>query len=62
MTSPRSEIARHFPSSGTEPDDNLRMDCSSVPSVWLAKVTERILQVAPLRCPLLNALFPSPCD
>ena len=58
MTSPDSETAWHFSSFGTEPDDNQRMGCSSVPSVWLAKVPERILNVAPLRSTSLNALFP----
>ena len=47
MTSPDSETAWHFSSFGTESDDNQRMDCSSVPSAWLAKVPERILHVAP---------------
>ena len=60
MTSPDSKTARHFSSSGTELDDNQRMGCSSVPSAWLAKVPERILTVAPLRSPSLNALFPNP--
>ena len=60
MTSPGSETAWHFSSSGTEPDDNQRMDCSSVPSAWLAKVPERILHVAPLRSPSLNACFQIP--
>ena len=41
MTSPDSETAWHFSSFGTEPADNQRMGCSSVPSVWLAKVPER---------------------
>ena len=60
MTSPGSETAWHFFSSGTEPDDNQRKDCSLVPSAWLAKVPERILHVVPLRSPSLNALFPNP--
>ena len=60
MTSPGSETAWHFFSSGTAPDDNHRMDCSSVPSAWLAKVHELILHVAPLRSPSLNVLFPNP--
>ena len=59
MTSTDSEIAWHFSSFGTEPADNQRMGCSSVPSVWLAKVPERILNVAPLRSTSLNALFPN---
>ena len=62
MTSPDSETAWHFSSFGTEPDDNRRMHCSSVPSAWLAKVPERILHVAPFRSPSLNALFPNPYD
>ena len=44
MTSPGSEAAWQFSSFGTESDDNQRMGCSSVPSAWLAKVPERILQ------------------
>ena len=51
--------AWHFSSFGTEPDDNQRMGCSSVPLAWLAKVSERMLHVAPLRSPSLNALFPN---
>ena len=43
MMSPGSETAWHFSSSGTEPHDNQRLDCSSVPSAWLAKVPERML-------------------
>ena len=62
MTSPGSEAAWHFSSFGTESDDNQRMGCSSVPSAWLAKVPERILHVASLRSPSLNALFPNPYD
>ena len=62
MTSPDSETAWHLSSFGTEPDDSQRMDCSSVPSAWLAKVPERIPYVAPLRSPSLNALFPNPYD
>ena len=62
MTSPGSETAWHFSSSGTKLDDNQSMDCSSVPSAWLAKVPDRILHVAPLRSPSLNALFPNPYD
>ena len=62
MTSPGSETAWHFSSSGTKPDVNQSMDCSSVPSAWLAKVPDRILHVAPLRSPSLNALFPNPYD
>ena len=57
MTSPDSETAWHFSSFGTELDDNQQMGCSSVPSAWLAKVPERILNVAPLRSTSLNALF-----
>ena len=60
MTSPDCETAWHFSSFGTEPADNQRMGCSSVLSVWLAKVPERILIVAPLRSTSLNALFPNP--
>ena len=59
MTSPDSETAWHFSCFGIE-NDNQRMGCSSVPSVWLAKVPERILNVAPLRSTSLNALFPNP--
>ena len=57
MTSPDSETAWHFFSFGTEPDDNQRMGCSSVTSVWLAKVPKWILNVAPLRSTLLNVCF-----
>ena len=59
MTSPDSETAWHFSSFATEPDNNQRMGSSSVPSVWLAKVPERILNVASLRSTSLNALFPN---
>ena len=59
MTSPDSETARHFSSFGTEPADDQRMGCSSVPSVWLAKVPKWIPNVALLRSTLLNALFPN---
>ena len=62
MPSPDSETAWHFSSFGTEPDDNQRMGCSSVPSAWLAKVPKRILHIASLRSPSLNALFPNPYD
>ena len=62
MASPDSETAWHFSSFGTEPDDNQRMGCSSVPSAWLAKVPKRILRIASLRSPSLNALFPNPYD
>ena len=62
MTSPGSETAWHFSSSGTKPDDNQIMNCSSVPSAWLAKVPNRILHVAPLRSASLNAFFPNPYD
>ena len=49
MTSPGSETAWHFSSFGTEPDDNQLMECSSVPSAWLAKVPKQILHVSALR-------------
>ena len=62
MTFPGSETAWHFSSSGTEPDKNQGMDCSSVPSAWFAKVPDRILHVAPLRSLSQNALFPNPYD
>ena len=62
MTSPGSETASQFSSSGTAPDDNQHMDCSAVPSAWLAKAFERILRKAPLRFLSLNAWFPNPYD
>ena len=37
MTFPGSETAWHFSSSGTEPDDNQGMDCSSVPPAWFSE-------------------------
>ena len=60
--SPGFETAWQFICSGTELDDNHGMDCSLVPLAQLAKVSERILHVTPLRSPSLHALFPNPYD
>ena len=60
MTPPGSKGAWHMSFSGTAPAGNQQMDCTAVPSARLAKVPERILHVAPLGFPSLNALLPNP--